>query len=225
MGVYLQASSGAAPTHVTLEPGADASSIAAACRSAGLEFMRGVRAGWDARDLSAWLTGAYAEATCYVPRGEATLTPVDTPCKLTERLREARAGVLAALEEARSASSRLSFVRDAIRTREIIPALDASGDSFWIPLDRRKMQLRERVLSLFAADYLLHPVEYAGDLIVCPTCEAIVFDAKARALGQCGAHRTSGFLDRAEILEKVPDSPGFFEDYESDSAIPLMRMR
>jgi hypothetical protein len=222
MGVYLQASSGAAPKHVTLEPGADAASIADACRSAGLDFMRGVRAGWDARDLAAWITGPYAESTCYVPRGEATLAPIDTPFSLAERLRDARAGVLAALEEARSGSSRLAFVRSAIRTADIIPALDADGASFWIPLDRRKTQLKQRVLSLFAADYLFRSGAYIGELVVCPTCEAVSFDAKARAMGQCGAHRTSGMLDRIEIVESASS---FFEDYESDSAIPLMRTR
>jgi hypothetical protein len=219
MGIYLQAASGAAPTHVTLETGATAASIAAACRRAGLDFLRGVRAGWDARDLSAWLTGAYAEAVCYVPRGEATLTPIDTPFTLNERLCEARNGALLALDEARSSGSGLSFVRAAIRRREIIPAVDAYGTSFWIPLDRRKMQLRERVLSLFAADYLLRPGEYTGELVVCPTCEAIVFDAKARAMGQCGVHRTSGFVER----QHTPVAKASFD--ESDGAIPLTRMR
>jgi hypothetical protein len=165
MGVYLQAVSGAAPTHLTIDTGTSAAKIAAACRRAGLEFLRGVRAGWDARDLSAWLTGAYAKAACYVPRGEATLTSIEAPYTLNERLREARRGALFALEDARSSGSRLSFVRAAIRARDVIPAVDAYGDSFWIPLDRRKMQVRERVLSLFAADYLLHPGDYTGALV------------------------------------------------------------
>jgi hypothetical protein len=239
MSFYLQTYSGTTPKHVTLEPGIDAAVIAGGCRRAGLEFVRGVHTGWDARDLAAWLTGPYAQATCHVPRGECVAriddeespTSFENAPRLQEVLASARTGAISALEDAESIRGRLVFVREAIRDRTIVPATSANGESIWVPLDRRKMNLRDRVLSLFAVDFLLRPEDYVGDLLVCSSCEAVVFDAKARALGHCGAHRASGFMPRhEEPFERIGFEPiepprPFFEDYESDRAIPLTRVR
>jgi hypothetical protein len=72
----------------------------------------------------------------------------------------------------------------------VVPTLDG----FWIPLDKPRMHLTERVLSLFVADYLLRPHDYVRDLVVCSKCDAVVFDSAARQTGCCGADRISGFL-------------------------------
>jgi hypothetical protein len=89
------------------------------------------------------------------------------------------------------------------------------------------MHLKDRVLSVFAVDFLLRPEDYVGELLVCHVCESVVFDPKARLLGQCGAHRASGFVPRSDepAEEEVGPPPPFFEEYESDSAIPLTRVR
>ena len=57
------------------------------------------------------------------------------------------------------------------------------------------MRLRDRLRSLFAADYLNAPYTYA-ELFVCHRCEAVVFDEHAKQLGICGAHRMSGVVPR-----------------------------
>jgi hypothetical protein len=106
---------------------------------------------------------------------------------------------LAALQEAQSPDARLEFVRAAIRQRDVVPALDIDGASLWVPLNRRGMILRDRILSLFAVDFLLRPEDYAGELFVCRMCEQVVFDSAARSLGQCGAHRTSGIVARVQV--------------------------
>jgi hypothetical protein len=222
---------GSGMAYLTLEPGTLAAGVAAACRYAGTEFLRGVRAGWDARDLAAWLTGPYADATRHAPRGEhAARTDAAEPetARLRDVLGHARSSALAALEEACSSAGGLTFVREAIRAGAVVPAR-VEGGSCWIPVDLRGMHLAERVLSLFAVDLLLYPEDYSGALVICPLCEAVVYDPEARALGQCGAHRPSGLVHRIDqVLIELPHAPtmdAFFDDYESDSAIPLTRVR
>jgi len=52
------------------------------------------------------------------------------------------------------------------------------------------MRLRDRVASLFVADYLNNPAAYSH-LYVCHHCEAIVFEQGARERGMCSAHLRS----------------------------------
>jgi hypothetical protein len=75
-----------------------------------------------------------------------------------------------------------------------------------VPVDGARVRLRERVQSLFAADYLNAPYTYA-DLFVCHRCEAIVFDEHTKRVGICGAHRTSGTVPR-EADVPVPGKLG-----------------
>jgi len=176
---------------VALEQSVDALITSALWRPVGLELLRGACGGWTASDLARWLLGPYQEATLYVPRSERKNTrarKVDAR-EVQTILRSARAEVVALLRDARWGGGP-EFVRTAIRDRAIVP----TSSGLWIPLDKSRMLLKDRVLALFAADYLLRPQDYVGDLIVCSKCEEVVFDPAARQTGYCGAHRISGLF-------------------------------
>ena len=185
--------------------GVDALVMSAAWRPAGLDLLRGARAGWTTADLARWLLGPYAEATSRMaPDARDAGTPpaargrrVDAH-KIAEILQSTCDQVVVALEGAR-ADGGPDFVREAIRDGSVVPTMDG----LWIPLDRARMLLKDRVLSLFAADYLLRPQDYVGDLVVCSKCRTVVFDPAARPTGYCGAHRISGFV---ELLRR-PSAP------------------
>lgn len=175
-----------------------------ACRAAGLAFLDGVAAGWQKYELAMWLLGPYREAAVpmdahpHVPheprasQGE----PLDED-RIDRILREARWHVLAALEAAalpgargahRSHSSHHKMVDVALAAGHLVARHDGDGRVAWLPVDLRGMRLRQRVESLFAADYLVHPRDYLTELTVCHRCEKVLFDASARRRGDCGMH-------------------------------------
>ena len=185
-----------------LEAGATRETIAEECRLAALELMAGAASGWDKLDLVLWLTGPYHRATRHVPRGERT-THVDDeaeiePEALDELVVRVRGQVLASLEKAALDDGVLDFADDAITRGIVRKATDENGDEVWVPVDVSRMRLRDRVRSLFAADYLNAPDAYI-ELYVCHRCEAVVFDAGAKRLGICAAHkRLSGVVPRED---------------------------
>jgi hypothetical protein len=178
-----------AGVEISLRDGVDALLMSAVWRTAGLGFLRGSRNGWTRRELGRWLVGPYRDATSEVPRIDAESFG-DASRRIDEEtiasvVREAREEVVLALRNSPH------LVATAMRDHAIVP----TGDGIWIPLDRPRMRLAERVRSLFAADYLLRPQDYERDLTICAKCEGVVFDATARQTGCCGADRISGFLE------------------------------
>jgi len=176
----------------TYRDAVDALLMSAQWRTAGLEFLDNVR---DARDLGRWLIGPYRSATSYVFRLEwpaACASEVDTST-IDAILASAREEVLLALHDAAWGAGP-GFVKDALASSAIVPTVDG----FWIPLDVPRMRLKDRVLALFAADYLRSPRDYQRDLAFCTRCDRAVFDPAARQTGQCGAHRISGFVKKMD---------------------------
>ena len=171
----------------------DALVMSAVWRSAGLEIVRGARIGWTRRDLARWLLGPYGEATLHLPRaGEpraGDAARVDER-RLDRVLATMRSEVIEWLEAARRGGGP-EFVRQAIRDRAIVSTVDG----LWMPVDKPRMLLKDRVLALFAADFLLWPQGYVGDLVICSKCDEVTFDPAARQTGCCGAHRISGFVE------------------------------
>ena len=168
--------------------------LASACRGVGLEFLDGVLRGWDKSDLAAWLTGPYHRVT--QRRGERVTDPAvltDQNLVAVERLEElllrARVEVVTTLSEASRSGGSIAFVGEAIRRGGILPTRTADDADAWAPVDVLRMRLTERVLSLFAVDYLIRPVDYTSDLLACLACGAVAFDASARSSGTCRAHR------------------------------------
>ena len=184
-------------------PVADASTretLAEDCRNAALSFMTGVGEGWDKLDLALWLTGDYARATRHRPHGERVATPalavVEIPEETIENLLvHVRGQLLASLEMAALEFGALDFTESLVERGLVRRMIDSEGRDAWVPVDAARMRLRDRIESLFAADYLNAPYTYA-DMFVCPRCEAVVFDAHAKRSGICGTHRISGAVPR-----------------------------
>ncbi len=189
----------------TLPPGVSVDSVALMCRQAGLEFLRGSTHGWTKRDLALWLAGPYAGATRNVKRGYDRLAR-----------RRARAGgmgedmVLEWLSGAAFFTSMLlqqlagggqqhAYVRDAMDEEFVLPFEDELGTVVWVPVDVRDMRLKDRVRSLFVADCLNQPHEYAQTLSICARCGDVTFDEHARRTGAC-------FRELAESAVKLQDA-------------------
>lgn len=188
-----------------LAPGATFDSVANAARIAGLAFVNGSR--WRKRELAGWLTGAYGRATSFAPArsgrpmraaesapmrsGEHRKTIArrdDEPIsheKIAALLGSTRWRVLSALENAALPRGTFPAVDRAIVLRHVEPAIDANGNLGWIPVDGARMTLADRVLSLFAVDYLLRQPDYANGLSVCHYCETVSFDPHVRDRGGC----------------------------------------
>ena len=201
-----------------LEAGSTRESVAKDCREASLSFMSGVAKGWDKLDLARWLTGPYAHATRHAKRGERVV-PLDAPScdsdsdesEITAATIEAlvtrvRGQLLASLEQAALQLGSLDFTDEAIERHLIRKVVDGDGGNVWIPVDAPRLRLRDRLRSLFAADYLNAPYTYA-ELFVCHRCEAVVFDDHAKRIGVCGEHRLSGFV-QSNIEGVASSRPG-----------------
>ena len=175
-------------------------SVSEECRDAALSFMTGVGKGWDKLDLALWLTGDYARATRHRKHGERVATPalgvVEIPEETLENLVvHVRGQILASLEMAALGHGALDFPEARVARGLVRRMIDADGRDAWVPVDGARMRLRDRIESLFAADYLNAPYTYA-DMFVCPRGEAVVFDAHAKEIGISGTHRISGTVPR-----------------------------
>ena len=193
----------------SLRDGVDALVMSAAWRPAALDVLRGAREGWTPVDLARWLLGPYSQATSHVPRdadeGLAETTPPRVDARrLSEILSSAASEVVAALECVRSRGT-VEFVRAAIDQGAIVP----TWDGFWLPIDKPRMLLSDRVLSLFAADYLLRPRDYVTDLEICAKCRGVVFDRAARQAGLCGAHRIHDLVEVLRPASQPPPRPSY----------------
>ncbi len=156
--------------------------------------MRGVALGWDETDLETWRCEQYGKLATQT-RDVFIMTPARISAAavippLSDLLRETRWRAFAALEEAAAGHAR--FVQQVAGERLIARDVQLG----WVPVDRKGTSLRGRVLSLFAVDCLLRPTDYRTLLLVCPRCESVVFDADARAQGQCCGDRIVGSGER-----------------------------
>lgn len=196
---YLQAFPNG-PAERVLEDGATRESVARESREAALAFLAGVTAGWDKVALVVWLTGAYAHATRHTKHGERVikLSALDEIAEVSIEmlLGRVRAQLLASLEAAAREFGVLDFVEETRRRGFVRTLQAADGTDVWVPTDAVGMRLRDRVSSLFAADCLNVPHMYANLLVVCPRCEAVLFDEVAKRNGDCGAHFVSGIISK-----------------------------
>jgi len=156
-----------------------------ACRSAALAFAWGAHAGWGRRELARWLAGPYASAvsaTRTTGSGvrRALARPGSAPAPLREQtIHELLADTHACLlEELRCSwqwSHDASSVRRLIDGGLVTGVIDDASAIGYAPVDRPRMRLFDRVRSLFVADYLTRPAEYAA-FAVCGACDGATFD-------------------------------------------------
>ncbi len=119
-------------------------------------------------------------------------------------LQEARAHVLAALRALVLPGASHAWLDGLLAGGQVAPRSDGDGGVTWGPVDLPGLRLHERVESLFAADHLARPRDYALELLVCGRCDSVVFDAEARERGDCGAHTSYA----NESASRVRPRPG-----------------
>jgi hypothetical protein len=161
--------------------------LADACRDAANDFCRGVTAGWTKRGLVDWLQGPYAMATSFWPRPHRTygaprvnaIANETINLILTVTLRD----VLAVLGSIGADST--DFVVE-LSHKDVLGHVLLADEPAWVPIDLPRTPLRDRVLSLFAADKLARPQDYTARGVQCPTCAGLVFVAGGP--GCCADH-------------------------------------
>jgi hypothetical protein len=183
--------------------GVPPASLAAMCRDAGLLFLEGASPDWWGEiELAAWLAGPYRDVTRWGRASGRASTPPPVPPREGGRdagesvrpehfdvvVQEARAHVLAALRALVRPDASHAWLDALLAAGHVAPRSDGEGNLAWGPVDLPGLRLHERVESLFAADHLARPRDYALELLVCGRCESVVFDADARERGDCGAH-------------------------------------
>ena len=164
-----------------LLPGSRVRDVADACRSAALGFAWSAHHGWGRRELARWLVGPYAHAVAATrllrasgPRLAVVHRPLDE-AEVEELLVRARADVLDVLRSAWSWAHDTATTRAWLDEGLLAGIADEASDLGYAPVDRAGMRLVDRVRSLFLADYLTRPSDYAA-FAVCDDCDGATFD-------------------------------------------------
>lgn len=165
----------------TLLPGCRVRDVADACRSAGLGFAWSAHHGWGKRELAQWLVGPYAQAAGATRalrhsgmRRAVTHRPLDE-ADVTELLTNARREILDVLRNAWTWPADPGFARARVDEGLVAGIVDETSELGYAPVDAPGMRLVDRVRSLFIADYLTRPGDYAA-FAVCEDCEGATFD-------------------------------------------------
>ena len=175
-------------TVVTLPTGITATGIAQECRDAAMVFVASSKH-WGKAELGMWLTSTYANVTRHASRSsEAQVWPVpllrDIDARLIDRImHSAREEVIDTLAQL-SKDASASFVLRALIAGTVVRCEDSQREPTWAPTGEAS-RLADRVLSLFAVDYLVRPADYDSELVVCRMCGTVAFDAMMHSRGGC----------------------------------------
>jgi hypothetical protein len=177
-------------TVVMLPTGMTGAEIASACRDAAMTFINESRH-WGKAELGMWLTGTYATSTKHASKqtetdGQVWPVPLlrDIDARLVERImHSARTEIFEMLATIASDGS-ASFVLRSLIAGTVIRCEDGAREPAWAPTGEAT-RLADRVLSLFAVDYLARPGDCESALVVCPRCELVAFDEMTKQRGGC----------------------------------------
>ncbi|MBX3263875.1 MAG: hypothetical protein KIS78_02445 [Labilithrix sp.] len=172
-------------TVVMLPTDTTATDIANGCREAALTFINESKR-WGKAELGMWLTGAYAALTRHGAKEADQVWPVpllrDIDARLIDRIMEsARTEIFETLSLI-SKDGSASFVLRALIAGTVIRCEDGQREPAWAPTGQAT-RLADRVLSLFAVDYLARPGDYETELTLCRQCETVAFDGIAKMRG------------------------------------------
>ncbi len=166
---------------IELGPGQRVRDIADACRSAALGFAWSAHHGWGRRELARWLVGPYARAASATRslrmsgvRRAVNHRPLEE-ARVADLLVESRNEILEVLRNAYTWTHDASAARACIDEGLVAGIIDETSDLGYAPIDSMSMRLVDRVRSLFVADYLTRPSDYAA-FAVCSDCEGATFD-------------------------------------------------
>lgn len=194
-------------TILTLPSETSAIAIAASCRDTALAFMEDSKH-WGKAELAMWLMGPYGQITQHTAFAERTVqsgmypkaqVPLlrDIDARMVERvIQSARDEVTQRLARSIDSDGEEGFAFEMLALGFVVRCEDARHVEGFIPSASAR-RLADRVLSLFAADYLARPGDYAHALSVCRTCEAVDFDPISRARGTCSRHGSGVWMPRA----------------------------
>jgi hypothetical protein len=169
---------------VQLAPGRSVRDVSHACRSAALAFAWCAKA-WQKRDLARWLTGPYANAIAVTNGISITTTKrfvggprarIDDD-SIRSLLDRSHQQLLSLLRSVQAWKGEAGFAKSMVDAGLVIGVIDYDDSSLgFAPVSVPEMRLVDRVRSLFIADYLTSPSDYAS-FRVCTACEGATFDA------------------------------------------------
>ncbi len=157
---------------------ADVFTLADACRAAALAFVND-SGHWGPAELVAWLRGRETP-------GLSLLCEMDA-ANIGGVLMDARVEVRNRLETMLEAEGAARFAVALLSTGIVIHREDAHEGPESAPT-RASQYLVDRVLALFASDYLARPEDYELELHVCSLCKTVEFDVEGRVHAVCGRH-------------------------------------
>ena len=152
--------------------------VATACRLAAVAFMDTKH--WSKRDLAAWLVESYQFATLrghgggVAPKHHGTVSRE----KLVDLMERVRDEVRDMLDHVLTGDP--SFAEELVRAGVVAPLKLPNGKVLFVAMNHKGLRLADRVLSLFAADYLMRPQDYRARLSVCDHCHAVSFTGECR---------------------------------------------
>lgn len=164
-----------------LLPGIRVVDVANACRSAALGFAWSAHNGWGRRELARWLVGPYAHAVAATRALRASGTrPAVVHRVLDEQtveelLSTTRTEIIEMLRGVWSWTHDARTARARIGEGLVAGMVDEAGGLGFAPIDNVRMRLVDRVRSLFVADHLTRPGDYAA-FAVCEDCDGATFD-------------------------------------------------
>jgi hypothetical protein len=185
--------------------------VAVACREAGLAFLETDQ--WSKRDLAQWLIDSYQFATLrghgggVFPQHHGTVSR-EKVLDLVERVRDEVRNTLDHV-----LTGDMSFARQLVEEGVVAPFRQQNGQTMYVAMNHKSLRLADRVLSLFAADFLMRPHDYRARLSVCEYCKTVSFT------GECRHPQSGIFLrDGREISEEIACTVIFDEAIEDANA-------
>lgn len=180
--------------------------IADRARRAALEFMGGTNAGWGEREIGEWLIASYGAATRATksriaavgrPSSEESAAGEESLVPLLLRTRDR---LTSALRTCRKDWTDSAFAREMIDGGFVAGVADDFGAIGFAPVDAPGMRLFDRVISLFIADFLTRPNDYAR-LELCDDCGEVSFEWAPSHLSGCeGRGRHSEVVPRHGMI-------------------------
>lgn len=192
-------------TILTLPSQTTALAIAQSCRDTAMAFMEDSLS-WGKGQLAMWLMGPYGQITQYThavervtqsgryPRMQAPLLR-EIDARMVDRvISSARDEVISRLAQTLdNEGGEPAFVYDMVSLGFVVRCEDARQIEGWVPSSTAR-RLADRVLSLFAADYLVRPQAYETEMAVCRKCGIVELDPVCRARGVCNRHGSGVFV-------------------------------
>jgi hypothetical protein len=202
-------------TILTLPKQTGSMAIANACRVTALAFLN-ESLHWGKAELAMWLMGPYGQLTQYVSpfsrrrsgdQGRAVPLMREIDARMVDRvIRAAHDEVMNTLSRMSDTEGGASFAFTMLAAGFVARCEDHGQVAGWVPTSDAR-RLADRVLSLFAADYLSRPNHYENELSVCRICKTVEFDAVSHDRGVCPRHGSGMFTPsrRGHTLPYLPE--------------------